>query len=257
VSAALRQMPPVVGFLPLILLLVGWELAVDTGESPFFPPPTEWLTDLREQHGDALLSNLAATLRTVVAGILLATVAGAVVGIAIGVSRIARRSLSTVLEFLRTLPAPTIIPIALLAFGPGERLKIFAVSLTCVWPVLLNTASAAGSIHPTLVDMTRTLRLSRLQYMRKVVLPSTVPSILLGVRVALPIAVIIAVLTEMIVSTPGIGRDLIAAQRDYRAAAAFGLLFVLGIFGYLLNAAFVILEGLILRRWPIRDDAVG
>jgi ABC-type nitrate/sulfonate/bicarbonate transport system permease component len=69
-------------------------------------------------------------------------------------------------------------------------------------------------------------------------------------RVALPVALIVSVLTEMLVSTGGIGRDLIDAQRDYRAASAFGLLFVVGVFGYLLNASFVIIEGLVLKRWP-------
>jgi ABC-type nitrate/sulfonate/bicarbonate transport system permease component len=250
-SVARAQMPPALGFIPLIIFIAGWELMVDKGDSPFFPPPSQWFEEMSGPRGDDLVTNLAATLKTVVAGLLIATVIGAVVGIAIGVSKIARRALSTLLEFLRTLPAPTIIPIALLAFGPGEKLKIFAVAFTTVWPVLLNTASGAGSIHPTLVDMSRTLHLSRFEHIRKVVLPSTVPYILLGMRVALPIAVIIAVLTEMLVSTPGIGRDLIAAQRDYRAASAFGLLFVLGLFGYLLNAAFVIIEGLILRRWPV------
>jgi ABC-type nitrate/sulfonate/bicarbonate transport system permease component len=249
------EMPPVWGFIPLILLIVVWDLVVEPGTSPFFPPPSEWFRELREIHGDSLITNLGATLRSVVVGLGIATAIGALVGVAIGISPIARRSTSTSIEFLRTLPAPTIIPIALLALGPNESMKVFAVAFASVWPVLLNTAQGAASVNRTLVDVSRTFHVTRPDYLRKIVLPSTVPAVLLGMRVALPVALIVSVLTEMLVSTGGIGRDLIDAQRDYRAASAFGLLFVVGVFGYLLNASFVIIEGLVLKRWP-RGTAV-
>jgi ABC-type nitrate/sulfonate/bicarbonate transport system permease component len=238
------------GFIPLVVVLIAWQLLVEPGQSPFFPPPSEWWRELNGMHGESLVPNLVATLKSVVVGLAIATAIGGVLGIAIGVSSFARRALSTTLEFLRTLPAPTIIPIALLAFGPNEAMKVFAVTFASIWPVLLNTAQGAGSVHRTLMDVAKTYHLSRADYLRKIVLPSTVPYVLLGMRIALPVALIVSVLTEMMVSTPGIGQDLMSAQRDYRAASAFGLLFVVGLFGYLLNASFVIIEGLVLRRWP-------
>jgi ABC-type nitrate/sulfonate/bicarbonate transport system permease component len=177
-------------------------------------------------------------------------VVGSIVGIAIGFFRVVRLSFSTTIEFLRALPAPVIVPIAVLAFGQGETMKVFCVAFASVWPVLLNAASAAGSTHPLLLDVARTFHLSRAKQVHKIVVPSTVPAILLGIRVALPIAVILTVLVEMLGSNVGIGSLLIDAQREYRSADAFGLLFVVGIFGYLLNAMFTWVGWFFLRRWP-------
>jgi ABC-type nitrate/sulfonate/bicarbonate transport system permease component len=243
--------PRLFGFLPLLVGLVVWELIPSADDSPFFPPPSAWLDDLQNQHGfGEISSELWRTFRTVVIGLLVAMVVGAVVGIAIGFFRAVRLSLSTTLEFLRTLPAPVIIPIAVLALGQTETMKVFCVAFASVWPVLLNAASAASSTNPLLIDVGRTLQLTRGEQVRKIVLPSTVPAILLGARVALPVAVILTILVEMLGSNVGIGSLLIEAQRAYRSADAFGLLFVVGIFGFALNALFTAIGWLFLRRWP-------
>lgn len=239
------------GFLPLVVGLVVWELIPSAEGSPFFPPPSEWLEALRTQHGlGEILSELWATLRTVVIGLLVAMVVGAVIGITIGFFRVVRLSLSTTLEFLRALPAPVIIPIAVLALGQTETMKVFCVAFASVWPVLLNSAAAAGSTNPLLLDVGRTLQLTRGEQVRKIVLPATVPAILLGVRVALPVAVILTILIEMLGSNQGVGSLLIEAQRAYQSADAFGLLLVVGIFGFALNALFAGIGWLFLRRWP-------
>jgi ABC-type nitrate/sulfonate/bicarbonate transport system permease component len=248
IGAASRRL---LGFLPLAVGLVVWELLPSAEESPFFPPPSAWLEDLRNQHGfGEIVTELWFTLRTVVIGLVVAMVVGAVVGIAIGFFRVVRLSLSTTLEFLRALPAPVIIPIAVLALGQTETMKVFCVAFASVWPVLLNSATAASSTHPLLLDVGRTLKLTRTQQIRKIVLPSTVPAILLGVRVALPVALILTILIEMLGSNVGIGSLLIQAQRAYQSADAFGLLFVVGIFGFALNALFAAVGWIFLRRWP-------
>jgi ABC-type nitrate/sulfonate/bicarbonate transport system permease component len=243
--------PLLLGFLPLAVGLVIWELIPSADESPFFPPPSAWLEGLRDNYGSGeIVSELANTLRSVVIGLLVATVVGSLIGIAIGFFRVVRLSLSTTLEFLRALPAPVIIPIAALAFGQTETMKVFCVAFASVWPVLLNAASAASSTNVLMLDVGRTLQLTRTEQVRKIVLPSTVPSILLGVRVALPVAVILTILIEMLGSNVGIGSLLIEAQRAYQSADAFGLLFVVGIFGFALNALFAGVGWLFLRRWP-------
>ena len=251
-TTALRQVLPwLKGFVPLVLGLLVWQLIPSAHDSPFFPPPSDWLRALRNQYEvSSILSNVGSTLRTVVIGLAVATAVGSVVGIAIGSFRIVRLSFSTTIEFLRALPAPVIVPIAVLAFGQTETMKVFCVAFASVWPIMLNSASAAGSTHPLLLDVARTFHLSRADQVRKIVVPSTVPAILLGVRVALPIAIILTVLIEMLGSGVGIGSLLIEAQRAYRSADAFGLLFIVGIFGYLLNALFRWLGWLFLRRWP-------
>lgn len=246
-----RHAAPVRGFLPLLLGLALWELLLVGQTSPFFPPPSLWFSELTEEYSAGeLLSALGATFRTLVVGLAIATAIGAVAGIAIGYFRTVRMSFSTLVEFLRALPSPVIVPIAMLAFGQGEAMKVFAVAFASIWPVLLNAASAAGSTSPVLLDVATTFRMGTGARLRKIVLPGTVPSILLGVRVALPVALIVTILVEMLGAGGGIGAPLIDAQREYRSASAFGLLLIVGIFGYVLNLLFTMLQALFLRRWP-------
>lgn len=238
------------GFLPLLAGLLIWELIPGAHGSPFFPAPSEWFTALGEIGIGEIASSLAETLRTLVIGLVLATVLGSAIGIAIGFIRIVRLSLSTTLEFLRALPAPVIIPIAVLALGQSEKMKIFVVVFASIWPILLNAAAASGATQGLLLDVGRTFRLSRTRQIVRVVTPSTFPAIMVGVRVALPIALILTILVEMLGSGGGVGSLLMDAQRQYRSANAFGLLFVVGLFGYLLNAFTDYLASVFLRRWP-------
>ena len=237
------------GFVPLVALLVIWQVFGDPA-SAFYPPPSAWYEDLRDLHGFGILDELLTTLRTFVVGLGIATVIGGALGIAIGTFRPVRRALASLLEFLRALPPPTVVPVAVLVLGQGSASRIFAVCFAGVWPVLLNTAAAAERTDMVQIDAARTLGLGRTAQMRKVVIPAAVPAVMLGVRVALPIALVVTILAEMLSADVGIGGELITAQRAYRSAEAFGLLFVVGLFGYLLNAAFTAIETRVLSRWP-------
>ncbi len=88
--------------------------------------------------------------------------------------------------------------------------------------------------------------------LRKIILPAVIPDFLLGLRVALPLGIIITLLVEMLTSLPGIGSLIVIAQRQFRSADVYGLLVVVGLMGFLLNSLFAIVEQLALRRWPPR-----
>jgi ABC-type nitrate/sulfonate/bicarbonate transport system permease component len=124
-----------------------------------------------------------------------------------------------------------------------------------IWPVLLNTASAASLLDPLLLDTARTFRLDRAATLRKVILPAIVPDFLIGLRVAIPLGIVITLLVEMLTSLPGIGSLIVDAQRKFRSADVYGLLVVVGLMGFLINSLFAIAEQVLLRRWPprIRD----
>lgn len=248
----LRRLPPGIGFLPLVLGLLIWQLVMAGTDSPFFPPPSEWFRAIVDDHGWAVLRELAATLQTWVIGLGIASVVGSIVGVIIGFSTLLYRMTSPLIEFLRVLPSPVVLPIAALAFGQGEKTQIFLVAFASVWPVLLNTVVAAKGVEPVLREVAQTLGLSRRQEIRKIILPHTVPSIVIGIRVAAPIALILTILAEMLSPNEGIGALLNRAQVAYHADEAFGLLVVVGIFGYALNSAINHGEALILRRWPSR-----
>ncbi|WLB56554.1 ABC transporter permease [Bradyrhizobium japonicum] len=230
------------GLLPLIALLLLWQVLGDP-RSPYFPPPSRWAAALidRTSAGD-LVPTVLVTSQSVAAALVLATALGVGIGWLIGASPGLARCLGPTLEFLRTLPPPTIVPVAALIVGVNEKMKLFVIVFAALWPVLLNTTSGVRSLHPTLLEAARSLQLGVIARVTKIFLPALLPSILTGVRVAAPLAIIVSLLAEMLTLMPGLGALLLMAQRNFNAAEVFGLLAVVGSFGFIINAALAAFE---------------
>src|SRR6266436_6330514 len=148
---------------------------------------------------------LSATTITLLLGLAVAVVIGTGIGLLIGVFPRFSRAVGPLLEFLRAIPPPAIVPVAILFMGYDERMKLTVVVLAAIWPILLNTSSAAERVHPLLLDVARSFRLSAVDRMRLIILPSVVPAILLGIRLALPVAIVVTLLVEILTSIEGIG----------------------------------------------------
>src|ERR1700739_4844661 len=249
-------LPALRGLLPLILLLAVWQI-IDPQRSPYFPPPSAWwvaLTGLART--GRLATAVGATLTTFALAIVLACVIGGLFGLLLGRSRSARRALGPLFEFCRGLPPPVIVPVAVLLLGYVQSLKLVIVVLVAVWPILLNTASATASLSELLVEVSQTMRLGRLATLAKIVIPAGGAAFLVGVRSAVPLAIIITLLVEMLTSLPGIGSLIVISQRQFHAAEVYGLLVIVGLVGFVLNGVFVMIEGALLSRWPPRASYV-
>lgn len=242
--------PPLRGLLPLILALVVWELLA-SGKSAYFPRPSLWWQGIeREWQAGALQPAIEATLKSFVLALVIATVLGTLLGIVIGRSTRADRALGPFLEFCRFLPAAAVVPIAVLAAGYTENMKVFVVVFAAIWPILLQVRSAVRGQSPLLLDVARSLHIGRLRTVRQVMLPSLVPAIMLGLRVAAPIVLIVVLLVEIVTQVPGIGSLISTAQRTFDAATAYGLLAIVGVIGIGVNAILAALEGWLLRYRP-------
>ena len=256
VTQLVSELPSPRGLLPVIMILAAWQL-FQTGNSPYFPPPSAWWSGLVQvAAGGRLLTACVATIRTIVAGLAMAIVAGVLIGVLIGMSQRANRALGPLLEFCRAMPPPAIVPLAILFLGYDERMKLSIVAVSAMWPILLNTSAAIRHIHPILLDVSMSLRLSVFERVRLVVVPSVVPAILLGIRIALPLTIVLTLLVEILTSIEGVGALMIAAQRNFQSGQVYGLLVLVGLFGFLLNNAFSIIQTVILRRWPPRNVQV-
>jgi ABC-type nitrate/sulfonate/bicarbonate transport system permease component len=251
-AALLAGLPPLRGVAPLVLLLLGWQLAAPR-QSPYFPPPLTWWTSLETLiRNGKLFPALAATVVTFALGLAIACALGGATGLVIGVSRPVRRALGPLLEFCRGLPPPVVVPVAVLLLGYAESLKLLVVVWVAMWPIVLNVAAAAERVDPLLREVSRSFRLTPFASLRKIVAPSVIPPFLVGVRVAVPLAIIITLLVEMMTMLPGIGSLIVTAQRDYRSAEVYGLLVLVGLLGFGLNISFVVIEDMLLRRFPPR-----
>jgi ABC-type nitrate/sulfonate/bicarbonate transport system permease component len=226
---------PIRGILPLVLALTLWQLLGDP-KSPYFPPPSEWFEAVKPLvEDDLLLKALRETTLTFILGLALATVIGSTVGSIVGSSRFADRALGPTLEFLRILPAASLVPIAALILGYTEQMKIVVVVLPALWPILLACRTARRSINPLLLDVPRTLGLTRVEGLLKVTVPSMLRPILLGVRVSAPLALIITILVEIVTRVNGLGSLLGAAQSNFASAQVYGLLLIAGVLGFSVN----------------------
>ena len=208
-----------------------------------FPPPAEWVKAIARMYADGLLAPaILHTLGTFAFGLLLAVAIGVAAGIAIGYSPVVDRYLTPTIDFVAAIPGAALVPVAVLLLGQSPLSGIAVVALIVSWPILLNTATAMRSIPDVRLEMSRTMGLSPLHRWTKVILPSLSPGILLGVRVASSLAIIITLLVDILGSGMGIGRLLVESQQHFDAAAAWGLLLIVGTFGYVMSLQLSSLE---------------
>ena len=179
-------------------------------------------------------------------GYLLAAAVFIPLGILMGLSERIHRALEVIVEMLRPLPPPVMIPVALLFFGLEDEMKIFVIFFSCAWPMLLNPIDGVRNLDWVLLNTARTFRLSRAGTIWRIILPGASPQIMTGLRVSLPIMLILVVISEMVGSTDGIGYFILDAQRRFRVAQMYAGMLALAILGYALNQLFNLLQRLLL-----------
>ena len=232
------------------ILLVLWQVLSDARVlSPvFFPAPSRAIDVLFERIADgSIWPPLSATLVRMAVGWFLASLLGIVLGAAIGSSRIAREYLAPTLEFFRPLPASAIIPVAVLFLGLSNQMALVVIAFGALWPVLLGSVYGFSNVKPRLREVAAALEMSRTEYDTKIALLSAMPDILSGVRISLAISLILAVVVEMQASLPGIGQDIMMAQRMFRSPELYAGLIVLGAIGFAISHGLGRIESRLLR----------
>lgn len=241
---------PLRGLLPLAALLVAWQLLADR-TAVTLPPPTEWITalDALSRSGE-LWPAVGGSLAVYLAALVAAVVVGTTVGAAIGASPRIDRWLTPTLDLVATIPGAALVPIILLLLGITRTATVAVVALAIVWPILLNTVTAVRAIPAVRLDMSRTLGLSTLGRWRKIILPSLMPDLLVGVRIASSLSLIVTVLADILGAGTGIGRLMEVRQASFDAAGGWGLLLIVGGIGYLASRSIGGLERFLLRHHP-------
>ena len=233
-----------------LALIVTWQLLAELNFiSPiFFPSPSRAGSVLLTRVLDgSIWTPLVATGLRMLLGWALASLVGIAIGAAIGSSRLARDLLEPTLDFIRPLPASAMIPIAVLFLGLSNAMSLSVIAFGAIWPVLLATVHGFSSVQPELRQVSDVLGFSRREFLQKIALPSAFPDIIAGLRVSLAISLILAVVTEMQASLPGLGWDIFYAQRVYRSADLYAGLILLGVMGFAANHTLILFERRVLR----------
>ncbi|OUM02188.1 ABC transporter permease [Variovorax sp. JS1663] len=237
-------------------LVALWWIASNAGwvSRVFLPTPQATFASLAEGlnlrsgggQGELLAFTLA-TVRRMVEGWLLASLFGVLLGAAIGVSPAVRAWVQPTLEFIRPLPASALLPLAISIFGLNPGMVLFVVAFGAMWPVLLATVHGFAAVDPRLAEVARCLQMPRAAFVWKIGLPNAMPDILAGMRLALTISLIVAVVGEMIASQSGLGQAILLAARAFRASELFAGIALLGLIGFASNALLAFAENKLLR----------
>ena len=237
------------GVILIILLLGFWQFsALYIMDTPTWPPVSRIFVAWYENIADGtIIKHLLATLWRQMLGYGLAVVLGIGLGLAIGYYRIVYNLLEPLIEVFRPIPGPAYLPVLVLFVGIGHEMKVVLILVASFFPILLNTYGGVRSIDPVQFDTARTLGLTTLQTLREVVLPAASPQILTGMRISLAISLILAILSEMIVSNDGLGYFTLLAERTFKVPEMYAGIFTLALFGYVLNRLFLMGEARLIR----------
>ncbi len=228
--------------LPALLVAVWW-VASDDNTDIYWPSlrtilstfPDVWTGE--RWRGDVLPSVLRLS-----AGYACAAVAGVALGTVIGSYRRVRAVCEPVLEFLRAVPPPVLVPVIMLFAGIGDTMKIAVIASGCVWPILLNTVEGVRAVDSVMSETARSYGITGVARLRHVVLRSASPQIFAGLRQALSIGIILMVISEMFAASNGLGFTIVQFQRGFAIPDMWTGILLLGLLGFVLSVLFRLVE---------------
>ena len=220
----------------LVVLLLIWQLVSMLLGGETVPPPLNVLTSLGELIRDAAFwSAVGQTLASTLVGLAIACAVGIPLGLLVGSSRFATASTRLPVDFLRTIPPVTLIPLAVLVYGPNISMKVFLVVFGSIWPLFLQATYAVREVDLVARDVGRAFNLQRSTVWTSILLPSAAPFLLTGLRVASTIALLLSVAGELIGNAPGIGREIVNAQTANQPSITYAYVVVAALLGVAIN----------------------
>jgi ABC-type nitrate/sulfonate/bicarbonate transport system permease component len=241
--------PRWVGPAAVVLLLLAWEGAVRARLiSPAdLPPPSALLAQAWSMIlSGQMAANLRASLARILWGFLLGGAAGVGVGLLTGFFALAQAAGEPIIAALYPIPKIAVLPLVILWLGAGELPKIAIIALGVFFPLAINTHAGVKQTDPLLVKAAVSFGAGRASVIRKVVLPSALPSILAGARVAAGASLLLLIAAEMLAADHGIGADIMQAADLMQVPRLLVGVGVLSALGLLFSAAIGRLE-----RWLI------
>lgn len=183
-------------------------------------------------------------------GLLIASAIAIPVGMLIGSSYLTFRASRVPIEFLRPIPAVAIIPLAVLVYGISLKSTLLLVVFGSVWPILVQSSYGVRDIDPVTKETARCYGLSRRHRIRHVLVPSAMPYIATGLRVASSVALILAVTAELVIGGGGLGAAIATAQSGDSIRLIYALILATGLIGLAINVVFRASQHRLLRWLP-------
>jgi ABC-type nitrate/sulfonate/bicarbonate transport system permease component len=190
------------------------------------------------------------TVRGWALGLAIAIVLAVPIGIVLGSFELAGRAFRVPIEFLRPIPSAVLIPVLFLTLGTNIRSELFLAAFGAFWPLLVQTMYGVRDVDPIAIDTARSFRLGRLERLYRVTLPSSVPYIATGVRIASTVSLILAFTAELFMGIPGLGQKVNVASSFGETDKVFAYAIAVGFLGLAIHLLFSAIERRALRWHP-------
>src|ERR1700734_3426034 len=235
----------------IAVLLAAWWLIVAETRSVIFPTPWQVVTGTAELIEDGTLwRHIGASLMRGGVGFSLAVLIAVPLGLWLGWVKGAYSTLNPLFQILRPISPIAWIPIAILWFGVGNSSPIFLISISSVFPMVVQTTAGVHTIERRYLRAAENFGVSRYTLFRRVIIPAVLPQIIVGMRIGLGVAWLVVVAAEMIALGSGLGYLIIDSRNaGNRYDLVIGGMVIIGLIGLSLDGLMRLLEGLRTVRW--------
>jgi NitT/TauT family transport system permease protein len=189
-----------------------------------------------------LVLPLAQTLSLLFSAYAVAAALAVALGLLMGRYAFVHGLFEPLVEVLRPLPKPALLPPLILFLGLGAPMKLAIVGLAVFFPILINTVQGVRGTDAVLLDTARTFGHGRRRQLLQVVLPAALPMILAGLRISLGLGLVLVVVAEMLAGTGGVGYLILDMQRSFRVPEMYAWIAILAALGYALNEVMSFVE---------------
>lgn len=231
-----RLRPILLSCAPLVALVALWELVSRAGiySSALLPAPSEVLLVFTHQWPE-LLKHTEASVARVTTGVSLAVVTAIPFGLLIGKYRLLDEITDWSIQIFRSFPAISLIPLAIMFFGIGDKPAIVLIWFASFWPLAISTIFGVKNVERTLLKVARAAHANDLLVLRKILLPSAMPAILTGLRLAVGAGWLTVVTAEMMAVRSGLGYMIVYAQTVFHPDMILAGILIIGTIGLVLD----------------------
>ena len=241
--------------LSIVLGLAAWELAAfNTSRLVMATLQSIWDAFTSGVSSGTLGTDVAATLKAFAIGLVIASVGGVLIGLLMATNQVIFDLLDPWVSALRSTPLITVAPLFIVEFGITTTAKVAVVILVAVFPVIINTADGIRTADRALIEAAYAFGASKIQVFRSVLIPSAMPFIVSGLRLAISLGLVGEVVAEFFGAQAGLGFMVFQASQTFDTGTVFLGVFILAAIGVILTKAMYWLEH---RIAPWREFDIG